>query len=100
MTRLDGSVGEHREALRGKEPAPAASDPRASARLLAMAEAYLAAGAIHHAAEIYFTLVEECGEAPEGRRARVRLTEMAEIHELAAEPHRARTIYGRLEGQK
>jgi len=66
------------------------------AHLLAMADGYLAQGALWHAMEIYLKIVERHDEAPEARLACQRLLGIAERHEKNGKGHLARSIYERL----
>ena len=76
-------------------PQPAAESP-VLAPLLEIADGYFAAGSIHQAMEIYFELVSEHGDAPEGMQAGDRLMNIARRYVSAGLLHQARSIYERL----
>jgi len=65
-------------------------------RMFRMAERYRAEGLSRQAAEIYFTLLERHGGAPQAPSALGRLLEIAQEYENAGERHQARGIYERL----
>jgi len=72
-----------------------AADPAAQmlARLLKMADGYLAQGALWQAMEIYLKIVKQHDETPEARLACERLLEIAQWHEKSGKAHLARGIY-------
>jgi hypothetical protein len=81
------------------EPAhvvPPAPRPRALARLLAMADAYLRAGSLRQALEMYFELYNSHPDTPEGVQAEHRILKVARRHEDDGELHSARAIYEQL----
>ena len=78
-------------------PEPAADTaPLLLAHLLAMADGYLAQGALWQAMEIYLKIVKQHDETPEARLACERLLWIAERHEKNGKGHLARSIYERL----
>ncbi|MEI7703338.1 MAG: hypothetical protein WCK73_01925 [Deltaproteobacteria bacterium] len=77
-------------------PPPAAPSSPVLARLLRMADAYRRSGAPHQAMEMYFELVEEHGETPEGILSRERLMAICEQYEQEGKMRQARSLYERL----
>ena len=75
--------------------APEAESP-VLLHLLEIAEAHFAAGAVHQAMEIYFELVGEHHDTPEGAQAGDRLMNIARRYVSAGMLHQARSIYERL----
>jgi hypothetical protein len=65
-------------------------------RLLKIADGYRAGRGIWQALEIYFRLIEEHPETPEGQRARQAVLEIGELHERNGAYRQARTLYERL----
>jgi len=64
--------------------------------LLKMADEYLAAGDLHQAVEIYFSIIDDDPEAGEAAMARKHLLEIGRRYQQTGEPHQARSIYERL----
>jgi len=78
-------------------PAPAVEPPNpVLARLLRMADGYRRAGAPNQAIEMYFELVEQHGDSPEGRKAHAGLMELCDEYERAGKLRQARALYERL----
>ena len=75
-----------------------AADPASQmlARLLKMADGYLAQGALWQAMEIYLKIVKQYDETREAGLARERLLKIAERHENNGKGHLARSIYEQL----
>lgn len=65
-------------------------------RLLSMADSYRESGSIRQAIEIYFELIREHAETPQGHRAEERLFDVARSYEKAGELRQARGIYEQL----
>ena len=76
-------------------PRPEAESP-VLAQLLEIADGYLAAGNVHQAMEIYFELLSEHCDAPEGMYAGDRLMNIARRYVSAGKLHQARALYERL----
>ena len=76
--------------------APPKAEPPVLPRLLEIADAYFAAGAVHQAMEIYFELAGEHGDATEGTQAGDRLMNIARRYVSGGMLHQARSIYERL----
>lgn len=70
--------------------------PAPLTRLLDMADDFLAAGDLHQAVEMYFSIVADDPEAGEAAMARKHLLEIGRRYQQAGEPHHARSIYERL----
>ncbi|MFO8011821.1 MAG: hypothetical protein R6X20_00810 [Phycisphaerae bacterium] len=64
--------------------------------LLKMADDYLAAGELHQAVEMYFSIIDDDPEAAEAAMARKHLLEIGRQYQQSGEPHQARSIYERL----
>ncbi len=79
-------------------PAPTPVEPSnpVLARLLRMADGYRRSGAPHQAIEMFFELVDDHGETPEGIAARERLMEVCEQYEQEGKMRQARSLYERL----
>ena len=75
---------------------PDFSESPVLAQLLEIADGHFAAGAIHQAMEIYFELVSEHDDTPEGMQAGDRLMNIARRYVSAGLLHQARSIYERL----
>ena len=75
---------------------PLKAEPPVLPRLLEIADAYFAAGAVHQAMEIYFELVGQYSDAPEGTQAGDRLMNIARRYVSAGMLHQARAVYERL----
>ena len=69
---------------------------RILARLLSMADAYRESGSLRQAIEIYFELIREHADTPQGHRAEERLFDVARSYERSGELRQARGIYEQL----
>ncbi len=69
---------------------------RILALLMSMADAYRESGSLRQAIEIYFELMREHGETPQGHRAEERLFDVARFYERSGELRQARGIYEQL----
>jgi hypothetical protein len=76
-------------------PAPAPRNP-VLARLLRMADGYRRSGQPYQAIEMYFELVDDHGETPEGLQAREHLMAVCEQYEREGKMRQARALYERL----
>ncbi len=73
-----------------------AASARILARLLSMADLYRESGSLRQAVEIYFELLQEHAETPQGHRAEERLLDVARSYERSGELRQARGIYEQL----
>ena len=73
-----------------------ASSARILTRLLSMADQYRASGSMRQAIEMYFELLRQHSETPQGQRAEERLFEVARSYERSGELRQARGIYEQL----
>jgi tetratricopeptide (TPR) repeat protein len=72
------------------------SSSRILVRLLSMADAYRESGSLRQAIEMYFELIREHAETPQGHRAEERLFDVARSYERSGELRQARGIYEQL----
>jgi len=77
-------------------PAPAAPPNPVLARLLRMADGYRRSGQPYQAIEMYFELVDDHGETPQGVQAREHLMAVCEQYEQEGKMRQARALYERL----
>ena len=77
-------------------PAPAAPPNPVLARLLRMADGYRRSGQPYQAIEMYFELVDDHGETPQGIQAREHLMAVCEQYEQEGKMRQARALYERL----
>jgi hypothetical protein len=82
--------------LEPSAPTQSGSSSRILARLLAMADGYREAGSLRQAIEIYFELIREHGDTPQGHRAEDRLFDVARGYERSGELRQARGLYEQL----
>ena len=82
--------------LESAGPAHSATSARILARLLSMADSYRESGSLRQAIEMYFELVREHAETPQGHRAEERLLDVARSYERSGELRQARGIYEQL----
>ena len=75
---------------------PSSARPRPQARLLEMADRYLAENAFRQAIEMYFEMIEKRSGNGTAKQARERLMGIAEQWELLGKRRQARAIYERL----
>ncbi|MEI6226516.1 MAG: hypothetical protein WCS72_17355 [Deltaproteobacteria bacterium] len=77
-------------------PPPAAPPNPVLARLLRMADGYRRSGQPYQAIEMYFELVDDHGETPQGIQAREHLMAVCEQYEQEGKMRQARALYERL----
>ena len=77
-------------------PAPVAPPNPVLARLLRMADGYRRSGQPYQAIEMYFELVDDHGETPQGIQAREHLMAVCEQYEQEGKMRQARALYERL----
>jgi tetratricopeptide (TPR) repeat protein len=82
--------------IEAHEASQSAISSRILARLLSMADSYRESGSLRQAVEIYFELIREHSETPQGHRAEERLLDVARAYERAGELRQARGIYEQL----